>query len=178
MKSVQNEKGYALVTVLLIITIFMVIFLSFMGQAFSSVKQNQVVEKKSLSVAAAEMGVSYYQVEIQRIFESKQETISDYIKANSSLQTKYKKEAAIKTASELQNAFPIGTPQPKIPIDGDSNASFYLEDFVATPDPNPNSYKVNISFNIVGTKMKLDRHMLPQDQTPWLSAECISSLTY
>jgi hypothetical protein len=69
MNNVKNEQGYALVTVLLIVTVFTVFFLSFMGQAFSSVKQNKVVEKSSQSVAIAEMGVAYYQVAIQGIFE-------------------------------------------------------------------------------------------------------------
>ena len=65
----KNEQGYALVSVLLIVTVFTIIFLSFMGQAFSSVKQNQMAEKTTRSVAAAEMGISYYQVTIQKLFK-------------------------------------------------------------------------------------------------------------
>lgn len=154
MRNVKDEHGYALVTVLLIITVFMILFLSFMGQGFNSVKQNQVVEKKSLSVASAEMGVSYYQVEIQRIFESKQQLISDYIKANTSLQTNFKREAAVKLATELQSVFPKGTTQPSIPINGDPNASYQMKDFEAIPNPDTNSNKVNISLSVVGTENK------------------------
>ncbi|MEH7375650.1 hypothetical protein [Neobacillus drentensis] len=153
---IKNEQGYALVTVLLIITVFMVVFLSFMGQAFSSVKQNQVVEKKSRSVAAAEMGISYYQVEVQKTFESKQQLVSDYIRDRPLLIQNFKKEAAKKMAEVLQGT-PIATP---------SNVSYYMNNYIVTADPNPSSNKVNISFNVVGsdnnkkttlfTKMSID----------------------
>ncbi|MCL6571833.1 MAG: hypothetical protein K6T88_09135 [Bacillus sp. (in: Bacteria)] len=152
MNGVKNEQGYALVTVLLVVTVFMVLFLSFMGQAFSSVKQNQVLEKSSRSVAAAEMGLSYYQVAIQKNFESKQNAVSIFIQSNSTLIANFKRHAAIKMAEELQNYFPIGTTQIPIPIEGHPNASFLLKNFVAIADPNPTSHKVNLSFNIVGTE--------------------------
>lgn len=56
----KNESGYALLTVLLIIVIFMVVSLAFFSQSFNSVKQNNLVETKSQSVALAEMGVDYF----------------------------------------------------------------------------------------------------------------------
>ncbi|MGG1677593.1 hypothetical protein ACIFOT_17790 [Neobacillus sp. NRS-1170] len=139
--SLKNEKGYALVTVLIVIVVFMIISLSFMGQAFSSTKQNQVVEKKSRSVAAAEMGISYYQVEIQRTFESKQQAVSDYIRANPALRTNFKREAAVKMADELQKTT-ITTP---------ANVPYHMNNYVVIPDPNPSSNKVKISLNVVGT---------------------------
>src|SRR4051812_42312124 len=129
MIKLKNEQGYALVTVLVIIVVFMIISLSFMGQAFSSVKQNQVVEKKSRSVAAAEMGISYYQVEIQKAFEAKQQSVSDYIRSNNSLIPNFKREATKKMAIELQNAT-ITTP-PNVP--------YYMQNFVVNADPNPSS---------------------------------------
>ena len=144
MNNIKNEQGYALVTVLLVVVVFMIISLAFMGQAFSSVKQNQVVEKKSRSVAAAEMGISYYQVEIQKTFESKQQYVSDKIKANSSLIPNFKKEAA-KIMAEVLQKTPIVTP---------NNAPYYMENFVATTDADPTSYKVNLRFNVVGTDAK------------------------
>ncbi|MGF6948237.1 competence protein ComGC [Neobacillus sp. B4I6] len=137
----KNERGYALVTVLLIITVFMVVFLSFMGQAFSSVKQNQVVEKKSRSVAAAEAGISYYQVEVQKTFESKQQLVSDYIKDRPALIQDFKKEAAKKMAEVLQGT-PITTP---------TNAPYRMSNYVVTADPVQSSSKVIISFNVVGS---------------------------
>jgi hypothetical protein len=64
----KNEEGYALLTVLLIITLFMVLFLAFTGQAFNTVKQNKIIEKSSQSVALAEMGVTYYEKAIQNVY--------------------------------------------------------------------------------------------------------------
>jgi competence protein ComGC/cytoskeletal protein CcmA (bactofilin family) len=75
MTHLKDEKGYALVTVLLIIVVFMVISLSFMGQSFNSVKQNRVVEKNYQSVALAEMGISYYQLAVRNAYLSNQEGI-------------------------------------------------------------------------------------------------------
>ncbi len=146
MIKLKDEQGYALVTVLGIIVVFMIISLSFMGQAFSSVKQNQVVEKKSRSVAAAEMGISYYQVEIQKTFESKQQFVSDYIRANKSLIPNFKREATKKMAIELQNST-ITTP-PNVP--------YYMQNFVVNADPNASSNIINISVNVVGTDNKND----------------------
>jgi cytoskeletal protein CcmA (bactofilin family) len=72
MRHNKNEEGYALVTVLLIIVVFMVISLSFMGQSFNSVKQNKVVEKNYQSVALAEMGISFYQRAVRNAYLSNQ----------------------------------------------------------------------------------------------------------
>jgi hypothetical protein len=90
----KKEQGYALPTVLLIIVVFMIIMLSFMGRAFSSVKQNQVVEKSTQSVALAEMGLTQYQVAVQNIYELKKQQISDEIKAQI---------ASDRSANKLQN---------------------------------------------------------------------------
>jgi hypothetical protein len=73
MKFLKNEQGYSLVTVLMIITVFMTLILAFMGQSFSSVKQNKVVESSSQSVAIAEMGISYYHVAVKNIYKTKQQ---------------------------------------------------------------------------------------------------------
>ncbi|WP_034764562.1 hypothetical protein [Rossellomorea vietnamensis] len=79
MKHSENEKGYALVTVLLIIVVFMVISLSFLGQSFNSVKQNEVVEKNYQSVALAEMGVSFYQRAVKNAYLSNQENVVNQV---------------------------------------------------------------------------------------------------
>ncbi|MEH7332699.1 hypothetical protein V7161_08690 [Neobacillus drentensis] len=157
MKYLKNEKGYALVTVLVIITIFMIITLSFMGQAFSSTKQNQVVEKSTRAVSAAEMGISYYQVAIQKMYESKRDTVNSHVSTimsqpNATTTKDFKREATLKMASELQALIPSGTSLTPIRVDEHPNASFYLKNFVAAADPASNSYKVNISFNIVGNE--------------------------
>ncbi|MDQ0975657.1 competence protein ComGC [Neobacillus niacini] len=86
MSKMKNEDGYALVTVLMVITIFMVLFLSFGAQSFSTVKQNKVVETRSQTVALAEMGVSYYQSMVYNIYLAKRDSvnsaINQYILAN------------------------------------------------------------------------------------------------
>jgi hypothetical protein len=66
----KQEQGYALITVMLIITVFTILGFTFTGMAFNSVKQTQKVEKTSQSVALAEMGVSYLDVAIQDIFKN------------------------------------------------------------------------------------------------------------
>lgn len=70
MNNSKQEQGYALITVMLIITVFTVLGFTFTGMAFNSVKQTQKVEKTSQSVALAEMGVSYLDVAIQEIFKN------------------------------------------------------------------------------------------------------------
>ncbi|MFJ5715544.1 hypothetical protein [Neobacillus sp. NPDC093127] len=151
MDRTKNEQGYALVTVLLITVVFMVVMLSFMGQGFTSVKQNQVVEKKSLSIDTAEMGVSYYQVAVQNLFESKQTIVNDRVKTimTATPSADFKRQAAIVLADEIQKAYPIGIPQPSVPIDT-TNASFTISNLIAVPDPDTKLNKVNITFDIVG----------------------------
>jgi Tfp pilus assembly protein PilX len=70
MKHAKQEQGYALITVMLIITVFTILGFTFTAMAFNSVKQTQTVEKTSQSVALAEMGVSYLDVAIQEIFKN------------------------------------------------------------------------------------------------------------
>ncbi|GHH97195.1 hypothetical protein [Neobacillus kokaensis] len=152
MNRIKNEQGYALVTVILMITLFTILFLSFTSLAFNSVKQNQVVERASRSVAAAEMGVSYYQVAIQKAFESKQQIVSDYIRANESLKSNFKREATIKMASELQNTT-IAAPL---------NAQYSMKNYVVIADPDPSSNTIRISFNIIGTDNNKDTTLFAQ----------------
>ncbi|MFF2447732.1 hypothetical protein ACFVSW_11550 [Neobacillus sp. NPDC058068] len=150
MKILKNERGYALVTVLLLITIFTVVFLAFMGQSFGSVKQNQVVEKKSKSVAAAEMGVSLYQVAVQNFFETK---LEDFKKIVPPTQSDFKVRAATQLATDIQTAFRAKYPinNKYYPISGDSNIAITNKKFTATS----NSNKILISFSVMGTeKMK------------------------
>jgi competence protein ComGC len=148
LKKANNEKGYALVSVLLIVVVFSIVFLSFMGQAFSSTKQNQIVEKKTQSVAAAEMGVSFYQVAVQDTYEKNQVTVGTYVKGlmsqPDSSTRDYKREAALKMAELIQSQIPtISTP---------SNAPFAISNFVSTVDSaDLSSHEIEISFDITGT---------------------------
>src|SRR3954449_6732963 len=155
MKNLKNEQGYALLVVLFVVTVFMILSLSFMGQAFSSTKQNQVVEKKSKATSVAEMRISYYQVALQDMYESKQNDVNTYVSSimsqpNASTTKDFKREATLKMAELLQSMIPIGTTPAAIAVEDQPNSSFRINNFIATADPDSKSYKINISFNVVG----------------------------
>lgn len=80
-KIMNNNHGYALVTVLLIITVFMLLSFSFMGQSANTIKQNQVVEKNSQSVALAEMGIMYFEHLTRNEYDSNRQKVIDVVKA-------------------------------------------------------------------------------------------------
>ena len=132
----------------------MILSLSFMGQAFSSTKQNQVVEKTTRSISAAEMGVSYFQVEIQRLFETKQTEVTNIVKGitgpNPPSTTNIKRIATVKMAEELQKEITITNIPGPISIEGHPNANFKIENFSAIPDTDVTVNIVNISFDILG----------------------------
>lgn len=75
----KNEQGYALITVLLILIIFMAVLTSLMGQSLNTVKQNQSTETNNLSVSMAEMGTNYYQAMIQNVYEKNKNDVSNYV---------------------------------------------------------------------------------------------------
>lgn len=112
MKRIKNERGYALVTVLLVIIIFMMLSFSFMGQAVSSIKQNSVIEENSQSVALAEMGIVYYEHAIRNIYETNHQKVINEVKAEreTDLQNKilhpndyYRQRAITKMENILKN---------------------------------------------------------------------------
>lgn len=65
----KNEHGYALVTVLLIITIFMLLAASFMTQSSNTRTQISSSETRVQSIDLAEMGIEYYKLEINEELE-------------------------------------------------------------------------------------------------------------
>ncbi|MFK8792975.1 hypothetical protein [Planococcus plakortidis] len=66
MKNMKNEKGYALVIVLLIIVLFMGLAATFMAGSLNHAKQEKVVDTGNQAVAAAEMGTIYYSSDFER----------------------------------------------------------------------------------------------------------------
>jgi hypothetical protein len=160
MYQVKKEEGYALVTVLLITTVFMILFLSFMGQASSSVKQNRVVEKSSQSTAISEMGISYYQVAVQNIFELNQQKVTDQVnvKVNGGSTQDLKSLAAdsfkdiIKLELQKENE--------KVQIDGYPKAFFSIKNIDTIIITGTN--KIKVSFLVDGTE---------EDRTSTLEAE-------
>jgi hypothetical protein len=141
----KNEKGYALVTVLVIITLFMVISLSFMGQAFNSVKQNKVVEKSSQSVAIAEMGISYYQVAVKNAFITQKMDYDNLIKTTSLT----KEEITTGIISAATTALPNGT---KTILDGKPEADSETYYTIEEASVLNNSGILNITFLVKGNK--------------------------
>jgi Tfp pilus assembly protein PilX/cytoskeletal protein CcmA (bactofilin family) len=148
----KSEEGYTLVLVLLIITVFSIIFLSFMGQAISGTKQNKIVEKSSQSVALAEMGISYYEVEFQRIFEVKQVDVNNQVinilKADSTKDYKAEATNAMKTA--LDQAMSNGLIKTTVQVEGYPNSTFSIKNFNSTADPT--NRKISLKFDVEGSE--------------------------
>lgn len=141
----KNEKGYALVTVLLIITVFMIISLSFMGQAVNSVKQNQIVDVSSQSVSVAEMGVSYYQVAVKNAFLTKKLEYDNEIRTTSLTE----EQIATGIVDAIKAVLPNGT---KTTVDGKSDSlsdTYYIIDGVSVVNP---TGIVDINFLVKGIK--------------------------
>ncbi|NMD70528.1 type II secretion system protein [Bacillus sp. DNRA2] len=61
----KNNQGYALLTVLLTITVFGVLSIALISNSFSSTKQNAMAEKKSQSIELAEMGAKYFEYAVK-----------------------------------------------------------------------------------------------------------------
>ncbi|MCM3669898.1 hypothetical protein M3181_12900 [Mesobacillus maritimus] len=155
MQNFQNEKGYALVTVLLLITIFMVIFLSFMGQAFSSVKQNKVLEDSSQSVAVAEMGVNYFKVATQDIFERNRAEVNQEVNRilnplpGEDFDSEEAKAVTVNATAEIiKNNLLLE--QSPVTIEGRPNAFFSIDNIQTIG--NTDSEKVEIKYTIIGTE--------------------------
>lgn len=60
MRRLNNEQGFTLIVVSLLIVLIMGFSTFFMSNAISNAKQEQTVDKNNLTVAIAEMGVDYY----------------------------------------------------------------------------------------------------------------------
>ncbi|MGN7399838.1 type II secretion system protein [Cytobacillus praedii] len=152
---VSNEKGYTLVAVLLTITIFMILAFSFMGQAANSIKQNKVIETKSQSVALAEMGVTYFQLAVQNVFKSNQQSIIAQVKE---ARNRDIKNGIFKADDEyIQYAivlmieqFKSKLKQTSISIDEKPNAKFNIQ--YSENDIHSSGKEIMITFNSVGTE--------------------------
>lgn len=69
----KNEKGYALVLVLLLIVFIMTVSAVFFRGSISNARQERIVDTNNLSIVAAEMGVDFYKTAITNDFNSKKE---------------------------------------------------------------------------------------------------------
>lgn len=77
MKYVGNEKGYALVVVLLLTVLVLGISATFISGSLNNAKQEKTVDLSNQSVAAAEMGILYYSTDFERSLDLiKQEVLN------------------------------------------------------------------------------------------------------
>ena len=76
MRYVKNERGYALLVVLLLVVLIMSISATFMAGSINHAKQEQAVDVSNQSVAAAEMGVLYYSTDFERALDQIRQEVS------------------------------------------------------------------------------------------------------
>ena len=77
MKPIKNERGYALLVVLLLIVLVMSISATFMAGSLNHAEQEQTVDVSNQSVAAAEMGVLYYSADFERSLDLIKQEVLD-----------------------------------------------------------------------------------------------------
>ncbi|WP_442595274.1 pilus assembly PilX N-terminal domain-containing protein [Neobacillus sp. D3-1R] len=70
MKKINNQQGNTLLLVLMIMTVFTLLFISLMGQTLSNTKQLSKTEEDFQAVSLAEMGVIYYKTAIDTSLNS------------------------------------------------------------------------------------------------------------
>lgn len=69
MKTMKNERGYALLAVLLLIVLVLGVTATFMAGSLNNAKQEKTIDTSNQSVAAAEMGVLYYSIDFERALD-------------------------------------------------------------------------------------------------------------
>ncbi|WKA60001.1 hypothetical protein QWY16_07805 [Planococcus shenhongbingii] len=69
MKYIKTQNGYALVIVLLLVTLFLSISATFIGGSLNHSKQERTVDTSNQAVASAEMGVVFYTEDFERFLE-------------------------------------------------------------------------------------------------------------
>jgi hypothetical protein len=77
MKHIKNDRGYALLVVLLLIVLVMSISATFMAGSLNHAEQEQTVDVSNQSVAAAEMGVLYYSADFERSLDQIKQEVLD-----------------------------------------------------------------------------------------------------
>lgn len=171
---IRNDQGYALVTVLLIITVFMMLAIAFMGQSTNSMKQNSIIEEKSQSVALAEMGVSYFEHDVRNVYESNHQKVVNQVmlqREADRLILVYKSDEEYKQmAINLLKEILIRELDPSLMvIDDENSASFEIK--------NDTIYKsskgINIDFDSFGNdngKTTTIHAAMTIDFSNWMSA--------
>lgn len=77
MKYMRNERGYALLVVLLLIVLFLGFAATFMAGSLNNARQEKTIDISNQSVAAAEMGVLYYSTDFERTLDQIRKEVSN-----------------------------------------------------------------------------------------------------
>ncbi|MBT2644688.1 hypothetical protein J7I80_20940 [Bacillus sp. ISL-41] len=81
MRVLKNDEGYALLTVLLVMIIFMSMGMTLFAHSYNSTKQNNIVEDNNQSVALAEMGITYYQTAIRNAYVTNKQPVDNQVES-------------------------------------------------------------------------------------------------
>jgi hypothetical protein len=164
----EKEQGYALLSVLLIVVVFMIIVVSFMGHGFSSVKQNQVVEKTTQSVSLAEMGLTYYETAVQNIYAANTLTIGNQVKQKISddrlANTLQSNDYYVKWGvSKMKDTIQTGLSLSPVTIDGRPSSSFFIDtvNYYRTPEESKILLKVKGNENGKTTLLSTEMNFSP-----------------
>lgn len=153
----KKEQGYALVTVLLVIAIFMIVGVSAIGLSFNTVKQNQVIETESQSTSVAEMGMTYYQTMIKNVYLANQETINNSLKNGPKLASNsaYAQSAASQMMTAIRTK--IDSQTTSVSVDGKTDAYFRI--------------KTPTTYDTTNNKITLRVEGIDKDKTSTLSTD-------
>lgn len=156
MKLVLKEnRGYALLTVLMAITIFGVLSLAFITNSLNSSKQTSLIEKNSQSVGLAEMGAKYFQYAVKNasstvlpgiITQVQNERTEDLHNKINKSKDEYTQRAMTLLSNELSKEIIPTT----VPIKDVGNTSFKIENI--TFEPNNSTKVLKVTSKSIGNK--------------------------
>lgn len=110
----KNEKGYALVLVLIIITLSMILGLALSGAVLTTNKQVNKTDNLNKATDLAEMGITYYQTAINSLISDTQAAIKVN---NNDFCTEFIKQETLKTSLGLYSPKEIDASKNKYKID-------------------------------------------------------------
>ncbi|MDF2945858.1 MAG: hypothetical protein K0S51_537 [Bacillales bacterium] len=168
--NLKNEKGNALIIVLLLITVFSILYMSIIGFTFNNAKQINRTEERFQAVSLAEMGVEYYRTAINAIVGSY--TMSDNLKE--AIQEKYKSRTlnetinltatndkeiferlALEIESELSSKLPLV--EKSISVDSISKSSYTIMNDTYSHELDADKNAFNIQYRFTSRGKSIDK---------------------
>ncbi|MBP3038241.1 hypothetical protein J9303_01825 [Bacillaceae bacterium Marseille-Q3522] len=122
----KQEKGHSLLVVLLVVTVFSILFLTIMGASIHHAKQITYTEREGQAVSLAEMGIVFYQTIIENEWKVAKAEIEEQLKADLMHQS-FSEEALIKAATDKweEKLAQIPLPEPVI-VDSVTKSSYEI----------------------------------------------------